>query len=136
MTALAPNKLMVAWNHLQTFVPLTVIRTPDQYDQALVSLDSLLQEVGDDEAHPLAEVVDTLGTLIHAYEEAQFPMGQVSGLEVLQYLMEEHALTMNDVPEIGSAAQVQAILTHQHTLTLPMIYALARRFGLPPATFV
>ena len=136
MTALATNQITVAWNQLQTFVPLTVIRTADQYDHALMILTDLLEEVGANEAHPLYELLDTLGALIHSYEEEQLPMGQVTGHAVVQYLMDEHALTVADFPEIGTASEVSALLAHKRDLTLPSIYALAKRFNLPAATFV
>lgn len=136
MTALATKQITVAWNQLQTLIPLTVIRTAEQYDHALSILSDLLEEVGENELHPLYVLLDTLGALIFAYEEAHVQIGQVSGREVLQYLMDEHALTAADLPEIGAASDVRAFLSQERDLTLPAIYALAKRFHVPAATFV
>jgi HTH-type transcriptional regulator/antitoxin HigA len=36
------------------------------YDRALQQLNNLLDEIGDDTSHPLYDLLDTFGTLIHA----------------------------------------------------------------------
>ncbi len=48
----------------------SVPRTHEEYERAIVLLDELIDEVGEDERHPLASLMDTLGTLIEAYEDA------------------------------------------------------------------
>ena len=56
-------------NHWANIRPLLTIRNEREYDQAVKRLNSLLDEIGANEHHPLYELLDTLGTLIHAYEE-------------------------------------------------------------------
>ena len=65
MTQATTEQLEYAWGLLQSLVPVSVIRTEHQYDQALATLDPLLDTVGDDETHPLYDLLDTLGVLIH-----------------------------------------------------------------------
>src|SRR5262245_25413513 len=72
----------------------TNVDTEQQYDQALDTLHHLLDVVGDDETHPLYDLLDTLGVLIHTYEESHAPAGDVSGIDVLRLLMDEHQLTV------------------------------------------
>jgi HTH-type transcriptional regulator/antitoxin HigA len=59
------------------------IRTEQQYDQAVEKLNALLDIVGDNEAHPLYALLDTLSILIQNYEESHFPEPSVSGIDVL-----------------------------------------------------
>ena len=41
----------------------------NQYEKSIDRLNELIDEVGVDEQHPLYDLLDTLGTVIHAYEE-------------------------------------------------------------------
>jgi HTH-type transcriptional regulator/antitoxin HigA len=82
------------------------------------------------------EFLDTLGTLIHAYEEKHEPMPATTGAEVLQYLMEEHGLRQSDLPEVGSQGVVSEILNGKRELNVRQIRALAQRFGVGTAVFI
>lgn len=107
-----------------------------EYDQAITRLNKLLDEVGKDEQHPLYELLDTLGVLIEAYEQAHDPIQASSGLDALRYLMEEHALYQADLPEVGSQGVVSEILSGKRDLNVRQIRALAERFGVSPAAFL
>ena len=135
MTQATPEQLERAWEQLQALAPVAVIRTESQYDQAVKTLHQLLEVVGSDETHPLYELLDTLGVLIHAYEESHVPVAETTGVEVLKLLMDEHQLEAADLPELGPASQVTAILAGRQPLSATQIQALARRFGVTPATF-
>lgn len=89
---------------LSSLIPLRPIRSDDDYDRAVATLNQLLDAGASDERHPLADLVDTLGSLIAEYDDKHFPLQQVSPIEVLQFLMEQHQLTQSDLPEIGSQA--------------------------------
>lgn len=52
--------------------PILTIRNEREYDQAVARLNLLLDEIGTNEKHPLYSLLDTLGTLIHAYEEKKY----------------------------------------------------------------
>lgn len=135
MTTFAPQELTYAWTTLQSLIPLHAIHTEQQYDQALKVLHELLDLVGDDESHPLYAVLDTLSVLVQTYEEQQYPAADVSGLEVLRFLLEEHDLTVADLPELGNARQVAELLANQRPLTPAQMQVLAQKFSLSPATF-
>jgi HTH-type transcriptional regulator/antitoxin HigA len=53
--------------HWATISPILTIRNEYQYDQAVEYLNSLLDEIGTNEHHPLYTLLDTLGTILHAY---------------------------------------------------------------------
>ena len=96
----------------------------------------MLDEIGTDEGHPMYEFLDTLGTLIHAYEEKHASIPSASGAEALQYLMEEHGLRQSDLPEIGSQGVVSEILNGKRELNVHQIRALAQRFCVSTAVFI
>lgn len=122
--------------HWQAIGPLLTLRSERDYDAAIGHLSSLLAEIGDDEQHPLYGLLDTLGTLIHAYEEEHVPIPEARGAEVLEYLMEEHGLKPEDLPELGEARDVHALLAHERELHVSEIRALAERFRVSPAVFI
>jgi len=132
MTVMSPE-LQQHWTALR---PLLSIRNEHEYNQAAEWLNRLLDEVGTNEQHPLYTLLDTLGTLLHAYEEQHHPIPECSGVEVLRFLMEEHALTQSDLPEVGSQGVVSDILRGKRELNLRQIRALAKRFHVSPAVFI
>jgi len=44
-----------------------------EYDQLVNILDQLIDEVGEDEAHPLASLMEIIGVLIEKYEDEHVP---------------------------------------------------------------
>src|ERR1700704_4470799 len=102
--------------HWARIGPLLSIRNEQEYDQAIERLNTLLDEVGTNERHPLYGLLDTLGTLIHAYEEEHFKEPEPSGPEMLRYFMEEHALKQSDLPEVGSQRAVSEVLKRKREL--------------------
>src|ERR671924_382999 len=106
MTAI-PHELQHHWTAISLFLS---IRDEHEYDLAVERLNRLLDEVGTDEQHPLYTLLDTLGTLIHAYEEEHHSIPECSGADVLRFLMEECDLTQSNLPEIGSQGVVSEIL--------------------------
>jgi HTH-type transcriptional regulator / antitoxin HigA len=51
------------------FVP----RTEAEYELLVELLDRLIDQVGEDETHPLASMMDVIGALIENYETANVP---------------------------------------------------------------
>jgi HTH-type transcriptional regulator/antitoxin HigA len=43
------------------------------YETAVALLDFLIDEVGEDESHPLASLMEVLGVLIEKYEDEHIP---------------------------------------------------------------
>ncbi|MBI5304988.1 MAG: transcriptional regulator [Chloroflexi bacterium] len=122
--------------HWTNIRPLLTIRNEREYDSAVKRLNQLLDQVGANTRHPLYGLLDTLGTLISAYEDEHQAMPKASGIDVLRYLIEEHGLTQMDFPEIGSQGVVSEVLNGKRDLNVRQIRALAKRFHLSPAVFL
>ena len=60
--------------HWSALSPILVVRNEEDYDRAVTYVNALIDEVGTDEAHPLYELLDTLGTVLHYYEEKHYPI--------------------------------------------------------------
>jgi HTH-type transcriptional regulator/antitoxin HigA len=99
-------------------------------------MNELLDEIGTNEKHPLYSLLDTLGTLIHAYEEEHYPIPITTGADALRFLMDEHGLTQSELPEVGSQGVVSEVLNGKRQLNVRQIRALAKRFKISTAAFV
>ena len=67
MQNLDVNKAADAWSLLggAVFVP----HTEEEYRRLVAILDGLIDEVGEDESHPLASLMEIVGVLIEKYED-------------------------------------------------------------------
>lgn len=117
-------------------VPLGVIQTPDDYETALNAMNGLIEAGAGEDGHPLASLLDVLGTLIGNHDARHHRLPEVPPAEVLRLLMEQHGLRQGDLPEIGSQGVVSEILNGRRDLNLRQIRLLAERFHVSPATFL
>lgn len=53
----------------KVFVP----QTEEEYQRLVALLDGLIDEVGEDESHPLASLMEIIGVLIEKYEDEHVP---------------------------------------------------------------
>ena len=112
------------------------IHTKQDYDNAISVLNRLLDEVGENEKHPLFGFIEILGIVIENYESEHYKWDDASGVDVLKYLMEEHSLNQNDLSEIGSQGVVSEILNGKRQLNVNQIKKLSQRFNVNPAAFI
>ncbi|MDE2009132.1 MAG: helix-turn-helix domain-containing protein [Candidatus Omnitrophica bacterium] len=112
------------------------IHTKQDYNNAIAVLNRLLDEVGDNDRHPLYGFLEILGIVIENYETEHHHWEDASGVEVLKVLMEEHNLNQADLPEIGSQGVVSEILNGKRQLNVNQIKKLAERFNVGPAVFL
>lgn len=121
---------------LSEVVPLHPIRTEAEYAAAVDAMNALLDAGAAEEAHPLADLVATLGELIADYDQIHYACPDVTGVDALRFLMEQHKLTQAQLPEIGSQGVVSEVLSGRRELNVRQIRALAARFGVSAAVFL
>jgi len=124
------------YRRLCTLVPLGTLRTKKDYTRAVEMLDAILDEVGEDEKHPMAELADAISVFIEKYEVEHVPIPAAKPAAVLKFLMRKHELRQSDLPEIGSQGVVSEVLTGKRELNARQIKRLAKRFNVSPAVFV
>ncbi len=71
MQSLNLDRTINAWSSIteNVFVP----HTEEQYQRLVEMLDFLIDEVGEDEGHPLASLMEVIGVLIENYETEHVP---------------------------------------------------------------
>jgi HTH-type transcriptional regulator/antitoxin HigA len=107
-----------------------------EYDRLVNILDGLIDEVGENESHPLASLMETLGSLIESYENQHIPEIGGSPSDALRTLMDEHDLKQSDLPEIGSQGVISEILSEKRQFNVRQIKQLSNRFNVSPAVFM
>ena len=50
-------------------MPYQIMQQQKEYQEAVSLLDNLIDEVGENESHPLASLMEVLGMLIEKYED-------------------------------------------------------------------
>ncbi|HIJ91587.1 MAG: helix-turn-helix domain-containing protein [Desulfobulbaceae bacterium] len=137
--AIDPAVIAPAWRSLQEALPvrLAPIRTEAQLEEVVALLHSLIDAVGDDEGHELADFLDLVGQLVEDYETQHHPVPEAEPRAVLRFFMEQHGLKQTDLSEeIGGQSVVSEILTGKREINARQAKALAARFRVSPAVFI
>jgi len=122
------------WPNIQS--TFSVPHNEKDYNRLVQLLDGVIDEVGDDESHPLASLMETLGSLIESYEARSIPEIEGNPIDTLKFLMEEHGLKQSDLSEIGSQGIVSEILAGKRQLNVRQIKLLSKRLSVSPVVFM
>lgn len=114
----------------------SVPHTEAEYKNLVSLLDSLIDEVGENENHPLSSLMESIGNLIETYENNYIPPISGTPIEALHYLMEEHNLKQSDLSEIGSQGVVSELLKGKRNLNIRQIKKLSSKFNISPLVFI
>ena len=128
------KKIAKVWPDIQSI--FSVPHNEKDHNKLVNLLDSLIDEVGNNENHPLASLMETIGSLIETYESQNIDEIEGNPIEALNALMEEHGLKQSDLSEIGSQGVVSEILSGKRQLNVRQIKMLSKRFKVSPAVFV
>ena len=128
------KEIAKVWPNIQSV--FSVPHNEKDYNNLVNLLDSLIDEVGDNESHPLSSLMETIGSLIETYESQNYPDIEGDPINALKTLMEEHGLKQSDLPEIGSQGVVSEIISGKRQLNVRQLKLLSKRFKVSPAVFV
>jgi len=105
-----------------------LIKTEQDYEKALSHIEELM------DAKPgTAEMdeLELLTALVEMYEDRHYPIVPPDPIEAIKFRMEQLGLTQKDmVPFIGSKSKVSEVLHGKRPLTLAMMRALHKKFGI------
>ena len=115
--------------------PLRPIRDDAELDQAIVVLNGLIDQQSLTDAE--LDYLEVLGGIVESYEAQHVEIPDVSGVELLKYLMEANGLTQASlVPIFGSKSVISEVLSGKRELSKHQIRGLSQRFGLPADAFL
>ncbi|MCP5512453.1 MAG: helix-turn-helix domain-containing protein [Leptospiraceae bacterium] len=128
------EKVKNVWGDIKNL--LSVPHTEKQYKFLLKAMDELIDEVGDNQKHKLAPLLETIGNLIDDYEIRNFQELDSDPIETLKFLMKENNLTQKDLEDIGSQGVISEILNRKRNLNINQIKKLSQKFNVSPSVFI
>jgi HTH-type transcriptional regulator/antitoxin HigA len=128
------KEIAKVWPNIQSV--FSVPHNEKDYNNLVNLLDGLIDEVGNNESHPLSSLMETIGSLIETYESQHYPDIEGDPINALKALMKEHGLKQSDLPEIGSQGVVSEIISGKRQLNVRQLKLLSERFKVSPVVFV
>lgn len=123
-------------------LPLAVFKKPTndkEYNSLEEILDKLIDEVRDDENHPLALAMQIIGENLEHYDNEHFSsIGEnITDVEMVKYLMRVNQLRQKDLaPIFGGQANVSKFLNGERSLGKNHISELKRKFKISADFFL
>ena len=128
------KEIAKVWPNIQPI--FSVPHNEKDYNKLVNLLDNLIDEVGNNENHPLTSLMETVGSLIETYESQYINEIEGTPIDALNALMAEHGLKQSDLSEIGTQGVVSEILSGKRQLNVRQIKMLSKRFKVSPAVFI
>ncbi len=123
-------------------LPISVFKKPSnakEYSKLEKILDKLIDEVRDNEKHPLAIAMHIIGENLEQYDNDHYPaLGHnINEIDMVKYLMQSNNLHQRDLADIfGGQANVSKFLNGERPLSKNQITGLKKRFGISADCFV
>jgi HTH-type transcriptional regulator/antitoxin HigA len=131
-----PQAIFQVWMPFKELIGVTSVRTEADYERASAIIEALLDEIGDDEEHPLADVLDYLADQVKAYEDEHFPIPESKPHEILRFLMDQHGLKQEDLADCAPQGRISEILSGKRAISKEIAKNLARRFHVHADLFI
>jgi len=131
-----PQAIFQVWMPFKELIGVTSVRTEADYERASAIIETLLDEIGDDEDHPLADVLDYLADQVKVYEDEHFPIPESKPHEILRFLMDQHGLKQEDLADCASQGRISEILSGKRAISKEIAKNLARRFHVHADLFI
>lgn len=136
MKSLSHKAVEQAIRHFSYIAKYLKVPTNESENQRLIELVRQLKaQIKIKKDSNTIELLNLLLDHIELYEKQAYPLRSMQPMEVLSFLIEQHALTQSDLPEIGSQSHVSKVLHGKRQLTLEQIIALSKRFNVSPIVF-
>ncbi len=131
-----PQAIFEAWRPFQELIGVTSIKTEKDYEHVIAIMDTLLDEIRDDENHPFADVLHFLGDLVEKYEDEHVVIPEAEPRETLRFFMDQSNLKQEDLADCAPQARISDILNGKRSISKGIAKNLARRFGVHADLFL
>lgn len=108
---------------------IKIIKTEEEYSQALKRLEAIFDEPADTRKGDEAEL---LGILIEKYEDEYYPIKAPDPIEAIRFRMEQMNMDNQDLAKVlGYKSRVSEIFNRKRKLSLKMIRNLHEKLKIP-----
>src|SRR5258707_912779 len=130
------KKVVSAWTDLRKSTGLGAIRTEADYLSMRKLADQLVDHIGEDEHHPLSDLLDVVLELMESWEDDHADTPKASPREILQHLMEANGLKQQDLVDIVSQGTLSNILNGKRGVSKELAKKFAERFHVGVSSFL
>ncbi|HET9113156.1 MAG TPA: helix-turn-helix domain-containing protein [Burkholderiales bacterium] len=125
-----------SWAAFESMVHLRSIHDETGYDQMVALMNSLLDEVGDDEDHALSGLLELVGDVVSKYEREHYAIEPAAPKDSLRFLIEARGLNQESLSAVVPQSNLSAILAGKRKISATLAGKLGKFFGVSPALFV
>lgn len=128
--------------HNEFHIPVSDLKAPRndrEYAKLEKLLNQLIDEVRDNENHPLVDVMEIIGEQLELYDNAHHPAigSNISDVEMVKYLMKTHGLVQKDLASVfGNQGNVSRFLNGERPLNHRHIGRLKHIFNISADLFI
>lgn len=130
------HALQSSWQAFDTIAHLRPIHSEADFERMVVMMNSLLDDVGDNEDHPMSSLLDLVSDLVSRYEQAHHAIEPALPKDTLRFLMEARGLKQEDLSSIVPQSNLSAILAGKRKISATLAGKLGKFFGISAAVFV
>lgn len=128
--------LQASWQAFDTLAHLRPIHSKADFERMVAMMNSLLDDVGDDEDHPLSSLLDLVSDLVSRYEQEHHAIEPAAPNDTLRFLLAARGLKQEDLSAIVAQGNLSAILAGKRKISATLAGKLGKFFGISPAVFV
>lgn len=128
--------LQASWQAFDTIAHLRPIHSEADFERMVAMMNSLLDDAGDNEDHPLSSLLDLVSDLVSQYEQAHHAIEPALPKDTLRFLMEARGLKQEDLSSIVPQSNLSAILAGKRQISATLAGKLGKFFGISAAVFV
>jgi HTH-type transcriptional regulator / antitoxin HigA len=128
--------ILAAWLPLRGLMGVGAVRSAEDHARATDLIARIIDEIGEDEQHPLAEVLDLIDDQVSAYEAREIKIPDAPPADILRFLMESHGLRQDDLADCAPQGRISDFLNGRRTISKRIAKALAHRFNVKADVFL
>jgi HTH-type transcriptional regulator/antitoxin HigA len=125
-----------SWQALNSVACLGPVENEKDYDSRVALMNVLLDVIGDNERHPLSDLLYLVGDQVSKYEQEHHAIEPSEPKEALRFLLEARGLKQEDLSAIVPQSNLSAILAGHRKISATLAGMLGKFFGVSPALFV
>ena len=128
--------LQTSWQAFDSMAHLRPIHNEADFERMVAMMNSLLEDVGDDEDHPLSSLLDLVSDLVSRFEQEHHAIEPAHPKDTLRFLIETRGLKQEDLSNLVAQSNLSAILAGKRKISATLAGKLGKFFGISPAVFV
>lgn len=128
--------LQASWQAFDAVAHLHPIHSETDFERMSSLMNTLLDDVGDDEEHPLSSLLELVSDLVYRYEQEHHGIEAAEPKDVLRFLMESRGLKQDALSALVPQGNLSAILAGKRKISATLAGKLGKFFDISAAVFV